>query len=185
MPGEEVCGDAWAIQADAGRCLLLVADGLGHGPQAAEASQTAVRIFRDNSRLGPSELLQELHRALRSTRGAAVAIAEVDTEAEAVRYAGVGNIAGTILAPGVDRSVISHNGTVGHQARHFHEFTYPFPAGATLVMNSDGLMTRWSLDPYPGLAVRDPALIAGFLYRDFRRGKDDVTVLVARQEEGP
>ena len=35
--------------------------------------------------------------------------------------------------------------------------------------------------PYPGLAQRPPALIAGVLYRDFSRRRDDVTVVVARE----
>ena len=78
---------------------------------------------------------------------------------------------------------MSHNGTVGHEARHFQEFTYPFPAGAVLVMHSDGLASRWSLDPYPGLIARDPALLAGVLYRDFQRGRDDVDGFGGRAAE--
>jgi hypothetical protein len=46
------------------------------------------------------------------------------------------------------------------------------------VLHSDGLQTRWRLDAYTGLARRQPSLIAGVLYRDFTRGRDDVTVLV-------
>ena len=45
-------------------------------------------------------------------------------------------------------------------------------------MHSDGLATRWSLDAYPGLQRRHPGLVAGVLYRDYSRGRDDVTVLV-------
>jgi len=52
-----------------------------------------------------------------------------------------------------------------------------------LVLHSDGLVSHWSLDAYPGLAARDPSLIAGILYRDFTRGRDDVTVVVAKAEE--
>jgi hypothetical protein len=76
--------------------------------------------------------------------------------------------------------MVSYNGTVGYEARKFPEFTYPFPAGALLVIHSDGLGSRWDLAAYPGLACRDPALVAGILYRDFQKGRDDVTVLVAR-----
>jgi hypothetical protein len=48
-------------------------------------------------------------------------------------------------------------------------------------MHSDGLMTRWKLDYLPGLAMKDPSLIAAVLFRDFARDLDDVTVVVARQ----
>jgi anti-sigma regulatory factor (Ser/Thr protein kinase) len=184
VAGEEVCGDAWAVEQDAGRTVLLVVDGLGHGPCAADAARDAVRVFRENASLAPAEILRAIHLALRSTRGAAVAVAAVDLTEETVHYAGVGNIAGTILSGGAMRSLVSHNGTVGHEARKFQEFAYPFPADATLVMHSDGLASRWGLEPYPGLALRDPALIAGVLYRDFRRGRDDVTVLAASRPIG-
>jgi hypothetical protein len=180
-PGERVCGDAWEVVQTGARVLVMVADGLGHGQQAAEAAQTAARIFRQSVGLGPVAILQDAHAALRATRGAAVAVAEVDLDARALRYAGVGNIAGCVIADGASRSMVSHNGTLGHQAHKFQQFDYPFPEGALLVMHSDGVVSRWNLDPYPGLAQRDPALVAGVLYRDFQRGRDDVTVVAARE----
>jgi anti-sigma regulatory factor (Ser/Thr protein kinase) len=184
VAGEEVCGDAWAEEQSSGRALLLVADGLGHGPLAAEAARDAVRVFRDNAAHAPAEILRAIHLALRSTRGAAVAVAAMDLVGGSVCYAGVGNIASTVFSAGKTRSLVSHNGTVGHAARRFQEFDYPFPADATLVMHSDGLSSRWGLDAYPELLLRDPALLAGVLYRDFRRGRDDVTVLAASRAVG-
>ncbi len=182
--GESVCGDAWAVEQAGGRVYFLVADGLGHGPEAAAAAGTAVRLFRASMGQGPGEILPILHQRMRSTRGVAAAIAVVDLDAGVVQYAGVGNIAGLILADGTGRSMVSHNGIVGHEARKFQSFSYPFPVTATLVMHSDGLRSRWDLNAYPGLIARDPALIAGILYRDFQRGRDDVTVLVARAAGG-
>jgi anti-sigma regulatory factor (Ser/Thr protein kinase) len=182
--GQDVCGDAWAVQEDSQRTLLMIVDGLGHGPLAAEAARTAVRAFRNNASLGTADILQTIHAALRSTRGAAVAVAAVDFDAQEVRFAGAGNIAGTVLVNGGSRSLVSHNGIVGHEVRKFQEFSYAFPPTATLVMHSDGLATRWNLNAYPGLVARDPALIAAFLYRDFQRGRDDVTVLVAQAQQG-
>jgi anti-sigma regulatory factor (Ser/Thr protein kinase) len=183
VAGETACGDAWAVEDLPGRAVVMVADGLGHGPQAAEASATAVRIFREAAALGPVEAIRAIHAALRSTRGAAVAIAEVSGDPPGVRYAGVGNIAAAVLSPegpGRAHRMVSHNGTVGHEVRKVQEFSYPWPVGALLVMHSDGLATHWSVDRYAGLAMRHPALIAGILYRDHRRVRDDVTALVAR-----
>jgi anti-sigma regulatory factor (Ser/Thr protein kinase) len=179
-PGEEVCGDGWAAEWQEGRGVLLVADGLGHGPGAATAAREAVRVFRDNVAQDPVEILRRVHAALAHTRGAAVAVATLVPREETLRFAGVGNISGTIFAAGLSRSTISHNGTVGYEARKIQEFVYPFPTGALLVLHTDGLATQWRLDQYPGLAGRDPALVAGILYRDFQRGRDDVTVLVVR-----
>lgn len=75
LAGEEVCGDSWAIDDADGRAVVLVADGLGHGLQAAEAAREAVRVFRETAPLGPAEVIRMAHAALRSTRGAALAVA--------------------------------------------------------------------------------------------------------------
>ena len=76
------------------------------------------------------------------------------------------------------RSLVSMNGTPGHRIGTLQEFIYPLPPGALLLMHSDGLSTRSAMSDYPGLASRDPSLIAGVLYRDFSRKRDDATVLV-------
>lgn len=186
-PGEEVCGDAWAMAGDPERLLLLVADGLGHGPLAAEASREAVRAFHAHASLGPAAILHAAHDMLRSTRGAAMAVALVELDLRQVRYCGVGNIAGMILDSYHQRNVsmVSHNGTVGHALRKVQEFTYPWTDGSLLVMHSDGLASHWKLDRYAGLAAGDPRLIAAILYRDSRRERDDVTVLAVRPRIGP
>lgn len=178
--GEEVSGDAWATEQQDGRSLLLVADGLGHGPQAAIASNEAVRIFRENASKSPREIIEAAHGALRSTRGAVIAIAEIDFRSASVRFAGVGNISAAVISPHKNYSMVSHNGTVGHEVRKIQEFVYQWPKGGLLVMHSDGLGTQWHLERYAGLVSKHPCLIAGVLYRDFTRGRDDVTVLAAK-----
>jgi hypothetical protein len=65
--------------------------------------------------------------------------------------------------------------------RKIQEFTYPWSPEALLILHSDGLATHWDLNTYPGLTARHPSLIAGVLYRDFARGRDDVTVMVAKE----
>jgi anti-sigma regulatory factor (Ser/Thr protein kinase) len=183
-PGQDVCGDGWAVEQEPGRSRLLVTDGLGHGPLAAEVSRAAVRVFREHVELPSSQLLERMHLALRPTRGAAVGLADVNLATRTLRFTGVGNIAGTIYSDGASQSTVSHGGTVGHEVRKIQELEYPFPKSAVLVVHSDGLATHWRLDRYAGLASRDPRLIAGILYRDFKRGRDDVTVLAAREIDG-
>jgi hypothetical protein len=77
--------------------------------------------------------------------------------------------------------MISHNGTAGHEATHFQEFVYPFPETSALIMHSDGLSTSWNLAAYPGLRLRHPSVIAGILYRDAGRSRDDACVIVAKE----
>lgn len=42
IQGETQCGDDWGIRSVGGKVIILLADGLGHGPQAAQASSEAV-----------------------------------------------------------------------------------------------------------------------------------------------
>lgn len=180
ITGERACGDAWVVIQGAERTLSVIADGLGHGPDAAKASEAAVRVARAHPQASPAELIRLAHGALRTTRGAAMAVAEIRRDERVVRFAGVGNVAGSIVSHDGTRSMASHNGTVGHSMYKVQEFTYPCTPESTVIMHSDGIMTRWRLDSYPGLSVRHPSLVAAVLYRDFLRGRDDATVLVTR-----
>lgn len=182
MPGEDICGDAWGWRQREGRLALFVADGLGHGLLAHEAAAAAAQVFSAEHEQTPAHVIGDVHAALRPTRGAAVAMLTVDLERRIGAFAGLGNIGATVLLPSGSRhTMVSHNGTAGHHAARIQEFSYPVPAQATIIMFSDGLSTRWDLSPYPGLGQRPPALIAGVLYRDFSRRRDDVTVVVARE----
>jgi hypothetical protein len=121
-----------------------------------------------------------VHDALRSTRGAAVAVAEIDAGRGTVRYCGLGNIVGATIGGESSRRLVTHNGTAGQGTPRVAEFTYPWEQGMALVMHSDGLQSRWDINSYDGLSARHPGLIAGVLYRDFLRGRDDATVVVVR-----
>ena len=180
VSGEQACGDAWAMKVDGDSTFFMLADGLGHGPYAAEAANQAVAIFAEQSPRHPAELLQLIHAGLRGTRGAAVLVVEVAPENDIIRYAGVGNITGLILGEGTSRHMVSHNGTAGIEARTIQGFSYPWTENGLLVLHSDGVASRWLLDDYPGLAQKHPALIAGVLFRDHQRLNDDSTVVVAK-----
>jgi hypothetical protein len=177
--GEKECGDAWAMKVGPDSMLFLLADGLGHGPDAAAAADRAVYIFERQASHGPAELVHLIHAGLRGTRGAAVVVAEVSPGTNLVRYAGVGNITGLILSGRTSRSLVSHNGTAGIEARKVQEYAYPWPEDGLLVLHSDGVATHSLLVDHPGLALKHPALIAGVLFRDHQRPRDDSAVVVA------
>jgi len=181
IAGESVCGDGWMAKVDMRRSIYLMADGLGHGPFAHEAAQEAVRVFNDTADRQPEFILREIHRALAKTRGAAVSVAEILHGENTLNYAGVGNISSVVYCGSKTKSLVSMNGTAGHSVAKFQQFSHPWEKNSILIMHSDGLGTRWNLDAYPGLGSRHPALIAGLLYRDFARGRDDASILVTRK----
>jgi anti-sigma regulatory factor (Ser/Thr protein kinase) len=180
IKGEQVCGDGWGAKETATSIMLMVVDGLGHGVLASEAAREAEKIFAGSKSDSPTPILQDSHNSLKKTRGAAMAVASLNLERGVMSFAGVGNIAASIVAPGASRGMASHNGTVGHHMQRIQEFSFPWNPQSVLIMASDGLNTRWDLQPYPGIWSKHPAIIAGLLYRDFSRERDDITVLVAK-----
>ncbi|HKC09131.1 MAG TPA: SpoIIE family protein phosphatase, partial [Methylomirabilota bacterium] len=155
--GEDVCGDGFSVAADAACPAVMVVDGLGHGPGAADAARLAVACFESAPERPPAEQVAVIHDALRGSRGAAVAVARIDPARGVVAYSGIGNIGGAIVAGDATRHLVSGNGTAGHNASRINEFAYPWPDAALLVMHSDGLVSRWQIERYPGLPSRHPA----------------------------
>jgi hypothetical protein len=80
--------------------------------------------------------------------------------------------------------MLSHNGIAGYVAPRIRAFQYPYLGEPTVILHSDGLMARWDLNEYPGLTRAHPSLIAGILYRDFRRDRDDASIVAVRRISG-
>ncbi len=184
VAGEQHSGDNCAVVVGNRRTLLLVVDGLGHGIFANEAAEEATRTFEENVAYSPAEIMHRIHDALRKTRGAAAAIAEIDYETNLVRFCGIGNINGAITsASSKVRNMVSYNGTLGHQLAKVQEFTYPIHDQELVVMHSDGISANWDLSKFPGLAGRHPLVIAGMILRDHRRQRDDASIMVMRYQK--
>ena len=179
-PPEVQNGDAWTAVIGRDVVTVAVIDGLGHGPVASIASWTAVRVVKERSDESLERLMEELHVALRPTRGAAVGLARIHASLQRVDFLGVGNIAGTVIAEAGQRKVVSVPGIVGHEMRKLQVFSYPWVASSVLVLHSDGISASWNPASSPGLMQHDPLLIAAAVYRDHCRGTDDATIVVAK-----
>lgn len=179
-PGERHCGDGWAFHQTPERTLLLLVDGLGHGLEAAGAAQEAIATFGRRVDSKPAQIVEFIHDSLRKTRGAVGAVAEIRPKDGVINYAGVGNISAVVMTPTGSRSLVSHNGTLGMATSRIQEFRSEWSPSSTLVLHSDGLQTKWDLTPYAGLLVKHPALIGGALLRDFRRQRDDASVVIVK-----
>jgi anti-sigma regulatory factor (Ser/Thr protein kinase) len=178
--GEQACGDGWALIPQANRLLVFVVDGLGHGPSAADAARTAIGAVHKHAALKPAEIMAAVHDGLRHTRGAAGAVSILQPDRELCVFCGVGNISASVHVHGKARSMVSHNGILGHRVVKMQEYQYPFPREGLFIAHSDGVDTHWDLGAYPGLEQRHPALITAALFRDHNRGGDDATVVAVR-----
>lgn len=183
--GETLSGDAWAFEEGAAGATFLVADGLGHGPDACRAAATAVDALRSRPHDSPIRVLDLAHGRMRATRGAAVAVMRHEHATGDIAFAGVGNISACFWqgANVPRRMMVSHNGIVGHNVHRSQEYRYPWTPGALLIAHSDGLESRWDVGSYPGLAACHASIIAAMLYREHSRKRDDVVVLVVRKRD--
>jgi anti-sigma regulatory factor (Ser/Thr protein kinase) len=195
LSGESLCGDAWAARCASGEAaerpeprsaalLVMLCDGLGHGPLAARASEQAVTAFHRSTSDDPQELLTTLHHALAGTRGGAAAVARVEPGEQRVSYCGVGNISGFVVVDNRRNTLLSAPGIVGHHLPRLRTFEAALPAGSSLVLHSDGLTERWDPAAMPGLFQRSSTMIAAHLLREAGVRRDDASVVVIK-EIGP
>ncbi|MEU5344639.1 ATP-binding SpoIIE family protein phosphatase [Streptomyces sp. NPDC020766] len=181
--GAEFSGDAWAWVRAGHRTTLMLADGLGHGPEAARASSAAVEALRRSGHLPPAEVLRYLDAELRPTRGAAVAVAQLDAETGQLSFSGIGNIGARLRTGEGWRPLLSRPGIVGaHRPTTIPEHRATWGADCLLVLHSDGLPSRWTPPADAWLASFDPAVIASVTVRDAsssaRPVRDDTAVAV-------
>ncbi|MFT3687170.1 MAG: ATP-binding protein [Phycisphaerales bacterium] len=179
--GETVSGDAWRVAVEGHRSAAIMVDGLGHGPMAARAAGEAVAAWQKDPFRPVAGIIALLDGALRSTRGGAAAVAQINPARNVVSFAGVGNIVAMILGGAKNEHCVSMNGTLGQFGRPARTFDYPWSRGCCFIMHSDGLASRWNESDYPGLFARSPALIAAVLHRDLERGRDDASVVVIKE----
>lgn len=180
--GETVSGDQWQLLEHGTGWSLAVVDGLGHGREALEAAR-AVLDAHTACNAEPQGCLELAHARTGSTRGAACTVATFDAGSDELRFAGVGNIATVLVGRDSARGVASQNGTLGATCPRIRPSALDLAGARLLVMHTDGLSGRWSLDHYPGLRFRHPQVIAAVLYRDACRQRDDATVVVVQLQE--
>lgn len=180
MRHEAVCGDAWHLTWDGPRLTATLIDGLGHGPQAHEAAELGVAAAADAGTRSADDVINQMHTRMSRSRGGAAAVFAYDGETRQGQFAGIGNIAATVLQGASSRGLPSHPGIVGAQFRRVQPFGFHAEPGSLLVMHSDGLQSRWSIGHYEGLQFRHPALVVAVLQRDFDRGRDDTGVIAIR-----
>ncbi|MGC4122530.1 MAG: SpoIIE family protein phosphatase [Myxococcales bacterium] len=171
--GERVCGDDWAVVQAGAAWLLAVIDGLGHGPQAQHAAALARQALQRSPDLPLDQLVGEMGRALKSSRGACVGLARVDPETRKLSCVIVGNV--EIAGDGHVRPVPSP-GIVGREIRKLRVFEGPFARGDRLYLYSDGISRKVQLTKYRALV---PQQAANAVVREFGQSHDDATCLVA------
>jgi anti-sigma regulatory factor (Ser/Thr protein kinase) len=178
IAGETECGDCFGAVRDGETVTGVLCDGLGHGPLAASAAAEAVAAVLDGTGSEPAALVERAHRRMGHTRGGALGVVQVT--GPVARFAGLGNITATLLAGGRRKNMLSVPGIAGHQARTIRQYEYDLAAGTSVILHSDGISARWEAAALPGLAARDPLVVAAALLAEAGTHRDDAGILVLR-----
>jgi hypothetical protein len=174
--GERVCGDTYVVTVCDAMTTVAVADGLGHGPDAALASVAFCAFVEQQTGRSPHELMAEVRPHLSGTRGAAAAVLRFDEETGTLDFAGVGNIdlhADSTVAI----HPVSTPGIVGQHVRKILPFSYELDGDALFAVFSDGISGRFDIASYRG---REPQDIADAILADHGKDYDDATCVVIR-----
>ncbi len=173
-PGERQNGDAVLVrQAEGGRAMLAVIDGLGHGPAAAEASRAAVaRLEMLPLASSVQDAMHALHEDLKGTRGAAATLCIISERR--VEVCAVGNV--QLMSVNCVVPLVVSAGVLGHQVRKFRICECELRVGARLALLSDGVSSRFRLDELRHLSATETCKT---VMDRHRRIDDDATVLVA------
>src|SRR5690606_17777214 len=149
--------------------------------KAAKAAEVAVQAFTAVVSTDLETTLYKLDEELRPTRGAAIALATLPVTGPSVEFLGVGNISGYLRSGSREQRTVSFEGVIGRGGFRVRRMAYEVEDPFLAIFATDGLATRWELSRYRGLVAREPITIAAVLYRDFRRIRDDCTVVVVRR----
>jgi anti-sigma regulatory factor (Ser/Thr protein kinase) len=183
LPGELISGDDGAFFQSEDNLLIVVADGLGHGPEAREASSHAMETVAKNPRVSLDELAFVLNTELAGTRGCALSIVRANTQSGEVECLAAGDVHAH-LYNGRDTHFFTSTPLVVGDAQFARrrvrtERTTAGP-GCVLLMFTDGLQSRTSLKGELELLRRPAITIAQNLLATHARPNDDATVMVAR-----
>jgi anti-sigma regulatory factor (Ser/Thr protein kinase) len=180
-PRETVCGDGCRVRSTNTETMIFFGDGLGHGVHAKSAVDAAGEFFLSCNEREPVEIIRAMHERIRRTRGLVGTIAVLNRLTNEWTICGVGNVL-TRMYTGINfKSYMPYNGTIGLNIPNSMSVT-PFNAERNqhLIMCSDGIGTRWELNRYPFIFKYDSMILAAAIYKDYNRGHDDSSILIAK-----
>jgi len=180
-PGEKVSGDGFTYKKTDRYLKMMLADGLGHGPEANKAVNEAAAAFKIFPDYSPTETIRFLHNAMKKTRGAVINILGYDFTTKTWTSAGVGNIALRMLGPVNFKNHMSYNGIVGHNIPGtMNDQEYSAEEFNQAMLCSDGIKTRIDMARYPLMYKYDLTVLAAAIYKDHARRNDDMSVVIAK-----
>jgi phosphoserine phosphatase RsbX len=179
LPGEQESGDLQVVQSLEHGALLAVIDGVGHGREAARAANTAAMVLLDRPDDDLTTLLENCHRALRPTRGAAIRLVSIDIRNDSITWLGVGNVQGFLTGSPegtvTDRFMLLSDGVVGFDLPELRTTTFDLRPGSVLALATDGIRGEFTqlLD-----LDKSPQQLADLILSECAQESDDALIMV-------
>ena len=178
--GEERSGDLAVFVPTTVGGLACVIDGLGHGPEAADAAELCADVVRSNAEAGARELMMACHEALLTTRGVVMTAAWFDLERSELSWAGVGNVDARLVRAGPEQRedvALVFGGVLGYRMPQVRAATMRLERGDVLVMITDGIEAAISSALAAGGAAQ---ALADRILASHGKGTDDALAAVVR-----
>ena len=181
MPNEAVTADLHVVRPFPGGVLIGVADGIGHGTEAAQASKQAMELLGRNPSAPVEELMQACHEALNNTRGAVMGLASINFSQNKLTWGGVGDVQGVVCrVNGLEtetEALLTKKGVLGHDFTSSSRIEASLQRGDVLIVATDGVDPGFTKDLFPRYA---PQVVANDIMDQHYNGRDDAVVLVVR-----
>lgn len=185
-PGEKVSGDGYFFQPLVNGFKILVADGLGHGPEANEAVNKAVEAFKSCKELTAADTIRAIHAAIKKTRGIVGNIIIYNALNRSWCACGVGNIATKWIGGLAVKNHLSYNGIIGHNIPNtMNDICLKQEDFQQFIACSDGIRSRWDPAKFPMIGLHDPIILNTAIYKDFARRTDDMSVVICKLISNP
>ena len=183
--GESESGDQCLIRQGRSDALIAVADGAGHGPEAAHAARLALAAIDGWFKQDVAGLMRRCHQLLRKTRGVVMGVARLDGITGALTWLGVGNVTGVVIRRNAryarPEPLLVRPGVVGYRLPPLKPSVAHMESADLLVLATDGIAEGYA-DQLMGesFASARPEWIAKWISRRYSKPSDDGLVVVAR-----
>ncbi|WP_078543044.1 PP2C family serine/threonine-protein phosphatase [Litchfieldia alkalitelluris] len=140
---QAVCGDQYFYTHTQDYFVCAMADGLGSGEAAFEASSAVVNVVKSYHSEDVHSIIQRCNLALKSKRGAAVAIFKIYFKSQELVYSCVGNINFYLYSPSSKLIYpLPVMGYLSGKPQVFNTQRFSYQSNSTFLFHSDGVKLR-------------------------------------------
>lgn len=175
--GKAYCGDSYYFSTTKDFFICVLADGLGSGQYAYEASSAVAEVVRNNAYDDVETLMNHCNKVLVQKRGAAVAILKIMFQTQEFEYSCVGNIRFYLYtASGKLTYPIPVTGYLSGRPQIFRTQRFHYEQGSKFLLHSDGIKIESSKSLLKSGESLD--IIANTMKSEQHSKEDDSTFII-------